>query len=87
MSETKQCPYCSEEILETAKKCKHCGEYIDGELRKARAASSSKQEKIVVEHQFEPAKLPYLPILPGCQIRCLHPERIKSNRPCLHFWH
>jgi uncharacterized membrane protein YvbJ len=51
MSETKQCPYCSEEILETAKKCKHCGEYIDGELRKARAASSSKQEKIVVEQK------------------------------------
>ncbi len=24
MSETKQCPMCSEEVLATAKKCKHC---------------------------------------------------------------
>ena len=26
----KQCPYCSEEILATAKKCKHCGEWFEG---------------------------------------------------------
>lgn len=27
--ETKNCPYCGEEILTTAKKCKHCGEWVD----------------------------------------------------------
>ena len=27
--ETKICPYCGEEILATAKKCKHCGEWLD----------------------------------------------------------
>lgn len=26
----KQCPFCAEEIQETAKKCKHCGEFLDG---------------------------------------------------------
>lgn len=26
---TKECPYCGEEILATAKKCKHCGEWLD----------------------------------------------------------
>lgn len=26
---TKKCPYCSEEILITAKKCKHCGEWLE----------------------------------------------------------
>jgi len=26
----KQCPYCSEKILATAKKCKHCGEWFEG---------------------------------------------------------
>ena len=27
--ETKNCPYCGEEILAVAKKCKHCGEWLD----------------------------------------------------------
>ena len=27
--ETKKCPFCGEEILAIAKKCKHCGEWLD----------------------------------------------------------
>jgi len=27
--EIKKCPFCSEEILSTAKKCKHCGEMVE----------------------------------------------------------
>ena len=27
--ETMKCPYCGEEILAVAKKCKHCGEWLD----------------------------------------------------------
>ena len=29
--ETMKCPYCGEEILAVAKKCKHCGEWLDEE--------------------------------------------------------
>lgn len=29
--ETIECPYCGEEILAIAKKCKHCGEWLDNE--------------------------------------------------------
>ena len=27
--ETKQCPYCGEEVLKEAKKCKYCGEWFE----------------------------------------------------------
>ena len=30
---TKPCPFCGEEVFETAKKCKHCKEMLDDELR------------------------------------------------------
>lgn len=30
---TKACPFCGEEILSQAKKCKHCGEILDESLR------------------------------------------------------
>lgn len=36
-TETKHCPYCSEYILASAQKCKHCGEFLDEKLRKERA--------------------------------------------------
>jgi uncharacterized protein (DUF983 family) len=29
MEEVKRCPYCGEEVLTVAKKCKHCGEWLD----------------------------------------------------------
>lgn len=29
MEEKKRCPYCGEEILAIARKCKHCGEWLD----------------------------------------------------------
>jgi len=32
---TKACPMCGEQILPTAKKCKHCGEFLDATLRAA----------------------------------------------------
>ena len=33
MTKKIKCPYCSEEILRTAKKCKYCGEFIDKDSR------------------------------------------------------
>jgi hypothetical protein len=30
LRDTRLCPYCAETILVSAKKCKHCGEFLDG---------------------------------------------------------
>jgi len=38
----KACPYCWEEIKEIAKKCKHCGELLDKDLRIERENKSNK---------------------------------------------
>ncbi len=33
---TRPCPYCAEAILVEARKCRHCGEYLDGSGQEAR---------------------------------------------------
>lgn len=33
--ETKICPYCGEQILKVAIKCKHCGEWLDENYQEA----------------------------------------------------
>lgn len=46
---TKLCPYCSEEIKAQAKKCKHCGEFLDKELKNNR--NTQTETKVVVEQK------------------------------------
>lgn len=38
---TKACPFCGEQILSVAKKCKHCGEFLDDTDRSQRKATAS----------------------------------------------
>jgi len=38
------CPFCGEQVLATAKKCKHCGETLDVALR------SAEEDRRIAEH-------------------------------------
>ena len=38
-----KCPYCAEEVSVGAKKCKHCGEFIDPTMRDIENLKNQKQ--------------------------------------------
>ena len=42
--ETMKCPYCGEEILAIAKKCKHCGEWLDEEEIEGEVVETEEEE-------------------------------------------
>lgn len=43
-SDTKRCPFCAEDILASAKKCKYCREYLTSETRVIAAAGNKKKK-------------------------------------------
>lgn len=47
-AEMKNCPFCAESILAVAKKCKHCGEYLDAEVRRANKPTPTTMERMMV---------------------------------------
>jgi hypothetical protein len=40
---TMQCPFCAEQISVGAKKCKHCGEFVDAAMREIENLKNQKQ--------------------------------------------
>lgn len=52
--ETKLCPFCGEEILAIAKKCKHCGEFLDGnENSSNKPVSNQKFQNVNVNDKWK----------------------------------
>ena len=52
--QTKNCPYCGEEIMATATKCKHCGEWLDQEEEQANTTETAELENETDEQQSAP---------------------------------
>lgn len=61
----KKCPFCSESILSSAIKCKHCGEIVDPDVLRARNAELS-QRVVYRERKWSPGVAALLSFLiPG----------------------
>ena len=61
-TESRACPFCGEQILASAIKCKHCGEFLDGRA-KLTAVVKPKKQGVLVENDLwkkPPSYLYYL---------------------------
>jgi len=58
--QTRVCPYCGEEILPSAVKCKHCGEFLDGRNREVVSAPPSEPQKPQAENEIWKGNPSYL---------------------------
>ena len=52
--ETKECPFCAETILARAKKCKHCGEFIDATPKQIDPNNSNMQDSEILYKEHPP---------------------------------
>lgn len=43
---TIECPYCSEPVNAKSKKCRHCGEMIDPQMREMELLKSQRQQSV-----------------------------------------
>ena len=77
MNDTKPCPYCGEEILAVAKKCKHCKEFLNDAAAAEKATAAEPPAAVAVTdkpknfapvigmiHRREPARVNYHPWQP-----------------------
>ena len=63
-----KCPYCGEEILDGAKKCKHCGEWLDAESAAVNTKKDSEGTTEDTSNDFTPEEKKKLK---GCLFKSL----------------
>jgi hypothetical protein len=78
--ETKACPYCSEEILATARKCRHCGEFLDRTLRHgARAGRRRRPLRPVPNHLVSAILVTLFCCVPGGIVAIIYAAQSQSK--------
>ncbi len=53
----KPCPFCGEQIMETAKKCKHCGEFLDPDNSASVKEASTSEKNLLKKQQIDQSEL------------------------------
>lgn len=53
-AETKECPFCAEQILVQARKCKHCGEFLDNTAEPSKAPDQRAPVPETTEYEAHP---------------------------------
>lgn len=61
-ADTKECPFCAETILVKAKKCKHCGEFLDGTTNPTGAPDQQESAVETTEYKAHPSMFRNRPI-------------------------
>jgi hypothetical protein len=86
----KRCPFCAEEILDAAKKCRFCGEWLESDVRATAPAAQRRPKSIremLATGELQP-DLRQLETLPGNLGLALQAvNRAIPNDPQLMVWH
>ncbi len=61
-TKTKECPFCGEKILAKARKCKHCGEFLDQTLSTTQSRSRTDLGPEKTLWEAHPSFLYYVPV-------------------------
>lgn len=81
MSETEYiaCPYCGEEIRAVAKKCKHCGEWLDKDNATENNADSKNTEKEEKKEEGDSEKNQKIIVQPNIVVQNTNQVRQEQN--------